>query len=213
MNHVLGLCFEYHRYHRDAVVRVYADDRLVDESLLTDDIKLKTADLSEMPSYSARYGPYNWTRVEILPEKLFLYEIDGRHLGQRIRIEVVNDQNNHTNGFMTDFAYIKFYRIFLMPSCFLQYDSWERLDDFCPKNDDNRFPHLPRLDDIEVISSSSAWSTDFIGCIKGGSFTIDIPLYKKHKISHLGKVSPGKLAVDWSTLRMLWRFNSLNTTT
>lgn len=212
MNHVLGLSFEYHRYHRDAVVRVYADDRLVHESQLSEDIKLRTANISRMPSYSqgANYGPHNWTRVEIFPDKLFLYEIDERHLGRRIRIEVINDQNNHTNGFMTDFAYIKFYHIFLIPSCFLRYDSWERLNNFCPKNP-KQFP--PPLGDIEVVSSSGPWTWDLIHCIKGGSFTIDMPLYTKHKMKHLGRLTAGKSAVDWRIFRMLWRFGMLNTAT
>jgi len=212
MNHVLGLSFEYHRYHRDAIMRVYADDRLIDESHLAKDIKLRTANISNMPTYKARYGPHNLTRVEIFPEKLFLYEIDERYLGQRIRIEVVNDQNNHTNGFMTDFSYIKFHHIFLLPCCFLRYDSWERLDNFCPKNDKKLFPRVPLPWEIKLISSSSTWNTDLIGCIKGGSFKFDIPLYNKHKMKHLGKVPAGKLAVDWRILRILWRFNTLNIT-
>ena len=41
MSYMLGLLFEYERYKHDAVVRVYADNRLVDEISLDEDIKLK----------------------------------------------------------------------------------------------------------------------------------------------------------------------------
>lgn len=210
MNHMLVLSFEYHRCHRDAIIRVFADDRLVDELKLDDDIKLKVyKDPIPAPGPLATNDPYACTRVEIMPEKIFLYEIDERHLGQRMRIEVVNDNNNHTNGFMTEFSYLKFHYIFLIPCSFLRYDLWDRLRNF-PGHDHekNYFPIMPR--DIKAISSSSPWNYDLMHSRLGGSFIVDIPIYKKHKAKHLGKVKPGKYVVMRNVFRMLWRLDLLN---
>ena len=127
MSYVLGMSFEYHRYHRDAIIKVYADDQLVDEFSLTKDIKLKTVDISRLPPASDKIGPQNFTRIEIFPEKLFLFEISEQFLHDRIRIEVENSYNNHTNGFMTEYAYIKFRHLFVVPKCLLQYKTWTEL--------------------------------------------------------------------------------------
>ena len=127
MSYVLGMSFEYHRYHRDAIIKVYADDQLVDEFSLTKDIKLKTVDISRLPPASDKIGPQNFTRIEIIPEKLFLFEIAERFLHDRIRIEVENSYNNHTNGFMTEYAYVKFCHLFVVPKCLLQYKTWTEL--------------------------------------------------------------------------------------
>ena len=42
MNYVFALQFEYHRYQQDALIKIYADNFLVDAIRLSKDIKLKT---------------------------------------------------------------------------------------------------------------------------------------------------------------------------
>ena len=213
MNHMLVLSFEYHRYHKDAIIRVYADDRLVDELKLATDIKLKAyRDPSPAPDFLATHNQYDCTRIEIMPERIFLYEIDERYLNKQIRIEVLNDNNNHTNGFMTNFSYIKFHYIFLVPCCFLRYDLWDRLHNF-PGNDHkkNYFPIVPFMPgDVEVISSSCPWPGDLMFSRLGGSFIVDIPINKKHRTRHLGTIKAGKYVVRRSIFRLLWRLDLLN---
>lgn len=221
MNHLLGLSFEYHRYHRDAVMRIYADDYLIDEFSLDRDIKLTSCNINDMPEYTSRIGPSYYSRVTFFPDTMFMYEINEKYLTDRIRIEVRNDQNNHTNGFMTEFAYFRFYRIWLMPKRFLKYASWKRIDQFDTFNNKKQFPYVPTseyngsLNDIKVVSSASEWPEgSFLGKKIGGSFTIDMPVYKKHKMIHLThKVPPGKMGINWTTFRMLWGFKTLNTGT
>ena len=219
MNHLLGLSFEYHRYHRDAVMRIYADDYLIDEFSLDRDIKLTSCNINDMPEYTSRIGPSYYSRVTFFPDSMFLYEINEKYLTNRIRLEVRNDQNNHTNGFMTEFSYFKFNKIWLMPKRFLEYASWKRIDKFDTFNDVKHFPYIPTREnhgspnDVKVVSSSSEWPEGtFLAKQIGGSFTIDMPVYKKHKMIHLGlKIPPGKMGIDWSTFRMLWGFKTLNT--
>lgn len=213
MNHMLVLSFEYHRYNSDAIIRLYADDRLVDELRLNDDIKLKVyPDPSPAPGSLASHNQYDCTRLEIFPKKIFLYEIDEKYLGRSIRIEVINDNNNHTNGFMTQFSYLKFHYIFLVPCCFLRYDLWDRLHNF-PGHDDqkNYFPVMPSMPrDIQVISSSAPWTCDLLHSRIGGSFIVDIPISKKHRTRHLGTIKAGKYVVRRSVFRILSRLDLLN---
>lgn len=213
MNHMLVLSLEYHRYHSDAIIRIFADDRLVDELKLAKDIKLKVyPDPRQSSDGIGTHQQANCTRVEIFPSKIFLYEIDERHLGRRIRIQVLNDNNNHTNGFMTQFSYIKFHYVFLVPCCFLRYDLWDRLHNF-PGHDDekNYFPVMPLMPrDIQVISSSAPWTGDFMHSRLGGSFIVDIAINKKHKTKHLGNVKLGKYVVRRSVFRILSRLGLLN---
>ena len=209
MSYTLGLLFEYHRYHHDAIVRVYADDRLVDELSLTSDINIKTSNLAGM--LNSFIGPSNKMRVIFTPEKLFLFEIDERHLHDCIRIEVQNDNNNHTNGFMTDFSYVKFHNILLLPSCLLEYKNWQRLlerfGDWVQTN--SQIPHRPSGSEI-ILKPDTRQNTDKLrGNILGGSFTMEIPLSRKHGITHLGRLAPGRLGLTDDHL-VLWAFGQLN---
>jgi len=225
MSYTLGLLFEYHRYRHDAIVRVYADNRLVDELSLSSDIKMKCTNVVGMPPNNRFIGPRNETPVQFTPEKLFLFEIDERHLCNRIRIEVQNDHNNYTNGFMTEFSYVKFRGIFLFPSCLLEHDNWMRLRvrlsgrpmksnlhlmtwaDVFPRGVS---PHEITLrPDIIQNKNDEHWN----GHILGGSFSMDIPLSRKHGVIHLGRLRPGTIYVNSFFSSVLGAFGQLNTST
>ena len=88
MSHILGLLFSYSRYKHDAVVRVYADDHLVDELSLQENIPLKTFNYNDMPVNSTIplvEPDAEFSRVLILPEKLFLFEIQDKYLNRKIK--------------------------------------------------------------------------------------------------------------------------------
>ena len=157
-----------------------------------------------------------------VPEKLFLFEIDEQYLHARIRIEVQNDHNNYTNGFMTRFSYLKFHIVFLLPSFLLEHKNWMRIY--------NRFGEINQLQALSAFNSSMLYprvpasevffqpdpmqgNELWVGHIMGGSFSMEIPLSKKHGITHLGKLSPGRLAIDTSVLCILSVFGLLNTYT
>jgi len=204
MSYTLGLLLEYYRYRHDAIVRIYADDRLVDELSLYSDINMKCTN-NVGPLANRLIGPTNETPVLFTPEKLFLFEIDERHLCNRIRIEVQNNHNNHTNGFMTKFSYVKFEWIFLLPSCLLEHNNWMRLLQRSERSGVGSY-----TTQVEKFPPSS---TPGIKHILGGSFSMEFPLSRKHGITHLGRPKPGTIYVNRFFSRVLWAFGQLNTST
>jgi len=227
MSYVLGLLFDYHRYKHDAVIRIYADDRLVDELKLSNDIKLKTIHFGIAPVDRRAIGPRDHPSIKIVPEKIFLYEVDEEYLCNCIRIEVENNDNNYNNGFMTEFSYVKFHKIFLMPDWLLQPDMWDRLERFRGYNlcnfeqgsDGNwkkryeLFPRDLKSEDFTFTSVSPVsepWKM-FFYFKKGGNFTAEIPLARKHGLVHLGRPSLGKMHLHEDIERILWAYKVLNT--
>ena len=222
MSYTLGLLFEYHRYQHDAIVRIYADDRLVDELTLSSEINLKCLNASNSPTSRKFIGPRNDTNVFFTPEKLFMFEIDERHLCNRIRIEVQNSHSNNTNGFMTKFSYIKFDSIFLFPSCMLHNDNWLRINKRVDRSflenrnqytnyNQETFPRRLLSDDVTLQPDPRQENDNILRYVLGGSFSMDIPLSKKHGLIHLGKVRPGRVEFYGHLTRVLWSFKQLNT--
>ena len=202
-------------------MRVYADELLVDEILLTEDITIKSKKFRARPPFFDGKGS-GWPE---LPEKLFIFEIDQSNLKKNIRIEVINDNNNHTNGFMTDFSYITWHGLFLVPRCLLEQDNWRRLGRFVNRkwemDDPNRtekdfnfFPYRgPRYEDIIVKSSSNAWGKGFLWGKRGGSFVVEIPLFRKYGQIHIVKPKPGRMSLQPFPFKVLCLFNKLNMST
>ena len=135
MKYILGLAFEYKHYKKPVKIRTYADGYLIDELELSEDIRRKgdvgTGSNNECntgwgntlwdghkwhePHY-AKYGKYYFHKYRIsLCEKIFTYEIDDVNLNKHISIEVINDDNNYSNGFMSKFSWVMFDMVFLMP--------------------------------------------------------------------------------------------------
>ena len=218
MSHILGLLFSYSRYKHDAVVRGYADDHLVDELSLQENISLKTFNYNNMPVNSTIplvEPDAKFSRVLILPEKLFLFEIQDKYLNRKIRIEVENNYNNYTNGFMTQYSYINFHQVFLMPKFLMNLASWQRLENSLDEkypDPEQYWPPYLRYEDIIIKSSSNPWVEYFLKHPRGGSFVIDIPLYKKHNIVHLVKPRPGRIWTNRIFAEILVAFKVLNTT-
>ena len=219
MSYMLGLLFAYSKYNNDAIFRVYADDRLVDELSLTDNIPLKAFNYNNMPVNTVveNVDPdAEFSRVLFLPEKLFLFAIQEKYLNSKIRIEVKNDHNNYTNGFMTQHSYITFYHVFLIPKCLLNLENFLALHERAqPKypSPGKIWPARPQHKDIIVKSCTNPWPDDFLLCDRGGSFDIEIPLSRKHNIAHIGKLAPGRIWYSKDVHEILCAFKVLNTTT
>ena len=216
MNYVFALQFEYHRYQQDALIKIYADNFLVDAIRLSKDIKLKTiADeaLPPKPKYikypagffdvstKKYHTPKNYSAIHIVPEKIFLFDIDERYLLRSIRIEVENDYNNYSNGFMTNFAYIRWHRMALMPDFILEPKNWSLFENFrdLPGKatgaamGDQLWPKIPHDDEIKVISEKKEYKQGLYLMKRGGNFQVEVPLTKKHGIIHPGNRPMGKL--------------------
>lgn len=224
MSYVLGISFEYNRYHRDAIFRVYADEKLIDEIQLCDNIGLKTFNLDNLPYPIAdKKSNTNQSSIVILPEKFFLFEINEKSLQDNIKIEIENNNNNHTNGFMTKFSFVRFHEIFLMHSSLLDYNNWSKMilsrrEPFYDGTDLQKNNYYPKAfhddsfdNNVIVEKSTNEWSGPIRGTPRGGSFRIRFPLYKKHKVIHLGQFLPGKqLVINHDPAKILWLFNALN---
>jgi len=214
MSYTLGLLFKYHRYRHDAIMRIYADDCLVDELSLSSDINTKIINVTGM--YNSFIGPRNETPLHITPEKLFLFEINEQHLFNRIRIEMQNDHNNNTNGFMTEFSYVAFHEIFLLPSCLLENKNHKRIKKKIMMKWGTEFPLPPkdiwprRVLPHEIILKPDPRTNNNIHWVHhsiGGSFSMEIPLSRKHGVIHLGKLNPGRICFNGRLSRILWSFN------
>lgn len=139
MKYILGLAFEYKHYKKPAVIRTYADNHLIDELELSQDIRRKGNASGSATTHGQGWGHDEWgvnqwwePRLEkwgrfyygkdriSLCEKLFTYEIDERVLDKTISIEVINDDNNYTNGFMTQYSWVIFDMVFLMPKRYFE---------------------------------------------------------------------------------------------
>lgn len=221
MSYTLGLLFEYHRYQHDAVMRIYADDRLVDELSLSSDINIKcvhNAGNNGVKLGDGFIGPENVTPVVFTPGKVFLFEIDEQYLCNCIRIEVENENNNHNNGFMTKFSYIEFYRIFLLPDYMFEYKKWRSLIDrykfkknWSYSKHADEFPRIPPIDEITLQPNTIQNNENWIRHKLGGSFSIEIPLSKKHRVTHLGRMRPGRISCKGGLSHLLLRLGLLNT--
>ena len=71
MSYILGLLFTYSRYKHDAVVRIYADDHLVDELCLSDNINLKAFNYKDMPILEGKWESIRDNYGEFSPVLFF----------------------------------------------------------------------------------------------------------------------------------------------
>ena len=230
-NYVLGLMFEYERYHTDARIRIFADECLVDEFTLENHITSKKVQICKTETAGVKF---NRTHSLYLPEKLLLYHISPKFLNRDIRIEIENDNNNHTNGWLTKYSYIKFHQIFLIPDALLQEKNWKMLAKrFCDKEltlldkemgDKKYWPDLqvPTTDlltpadyqDMIINHKTITWTKGIYHYTIGGSFSLTIPICKKHKLKHFGrKFTKGKLELCLYLAELLKAYKSLNIST
>ncbi len=217
MSYLLFLMFEYRRFKRDAIIRIYADNFLVDELNLVEDIKLKVKDKTTAPklSASATQGPDNKCRIHYLPEKLFMFEIDEKHLQKCLKIQVINDDNNYTNGFMTSFSYIIFHHVMLIPDCLLDFNNWLRINRRPVAKtglDNSKYYPMPGFQNrhYKLTSDTNEYDTNFQYYRRGDSFSVEFDLFKKHGIMHLSKPAIGKLSVSGDPPKILYWYKLLN---
>jgi len=217
MSHLLVLSLEYLRYKKDATIRVYADDRFLEEFTLTQDIKLKTVDANKTWRYGWT-GPQNFSLVVNEPDKLFVIRIDERYLQDRIRIEIVNANNNYTNGFMTKFSYIRMHHMFIIPERFLQSSIWELLERYDAGRSSVGFGRYYKQREKTIWPTNMLRPTNSLtnesgslrGKTIGGNFWFECKLYRKHQMIHIGKPNPGRYFIHWHLFRLLWAFKLLN---
>jgi hypothetical protein len=169
-----------------------------------------------------RIGPQNISEILIVPEKLFLIEIEEKYIDKSIKIQVENDYNNYSNGFMTKYSWIMFHSITLLPDCLLHEKKWKELDRFEPTGkestvygqqqyDERKYPKLYIEKYLILDPGKEQWPDGFLRVTRGGNFTVEIPLSRKYGIWHIGKVRPGRLYFNLQLQIFLSSYNALNT--
>lgn len=278
--YVLGLsiCFRSYK-NKQAQLRIFSGDKLIDEITLTSDINLRT--FTEHESIASRhfYGATTDPKIDAyrdyqnklikkvktnlrtykqehdldrddkellgfdlmrgqneprirkrtyrLPEKLFLYDIDEKNIGEKITIECTNHNNNYTNGFMTQTSYYQFFDIFLIPKSFLEKGSLKEILTRLLKNGhcenitkqdiqtNNTWPSAKKVK-YRGTTFSERGQKQALGSIwgipLGGHFYLDIDVVKKHKILLLSDKanSKGRYLVDFVILIIIVYFDLIN---
>ena len=211
---MLGLLFEYERYKHDAVVRVYADDRLVDEISLSKDIKVKVFNYAGMPN--SFIGPLNRSKIDIRPEKMFMFEIDEQYLHSRIRIEILNNYNNYSNGFVTKFSKIRLFGILLFPKCLFDDKNWDRVykrqgNQDAYSSGSTPFPWWgPHHEEVVLRPYGLKQGEDWLHYTLGGNWSLEFPISRKFGLIHPSRRPPRRIYLDGLLRRVLWGFGLLN---
>ena len=144
MKYILFLAFEYKHYKKPATIELFADDLLIDSIELKESIRRKdgewkhpyeTPEYDPVPKQRSTQGGGNgqahtnqfefrdekykrwihWVNKWSVCEKFFTFEIDESVLKNKLTLNVINNSNNYTNGFMTKFSWFKFDIVGLIP--------------------------------------------------------------------------------------------------
>jgi len=295
MKYVLGLLFEYKRYKKNARIRIFSDDVLVDEITLDQDIGYSVSRIGKvLASEKAMYDDSlqiskadketfikinneclanlkkcidpeptsgaqtlfsnmikkqmsrklaklqnnipvmnppgsrrNYEYIEVLPNKLFLFELEIDNQ-KTVRIEVSNEDNNYSNGFMTKSSTITFSAIFVLPSVLLakqkklfdllarfyknslfQYFRTVNFNDQCYTRD--AWPIVPPRA-IRIKATKKYNIDDVYHNAIGGSFDLDFNLFKKNQlvVSTSGSRPKGRVLVWREIIDIINHFNLLN---
>lgn len=145
MKYILFLAFEYKHYKKPATIELFADDLLIDSIELHESIGRKNGewkhpyddpefhppakkrstvgggkqDQSHRYQFQFKDEKYkrwiHWVNKWSVCEKFFTFEIDESVLKNKLTLNVINNSNNYTNGFMTKFSWFKFDIVGLIP--------------------------------------------------------------------------------------------------
>ena len=124
MKYILGLAFSFEYYKNPATLRILVDDVLIDELVLTESIE-RVGDINYNPkgmSDTLEFKNTNWRYhpKRSLAKKMYIYEVDESILNHYIRLEIENNNTNHTNGFITKYSYFIFDLVFLLPKKYFE---------------------------------------------------------------------------------------------
>ena len=177
------------------------------------------------------YRPKIKERKYMYPKKIFCYEIDEDVLNDNIEIQVKNDDNNYTNGFLTNSATIRFDTIFLMPKHFLNHDFVTRVFPRLHKNwltayrwqykqiigNFAKKDTWPNADGCAIVKGPGYDAKKHAGAISnitlGGDLQITLPIIKKHGIKLFARkgIANGRFLFDSEIINVIKHFDLINT--
>jgi len=186
MKYVFGLSYIFKKYKSKSRITLHTNGNLLDEITLEEDSDIVVKKRSEADRHILSRQPSR------IPEKMHVIELDGDAIGDTIDLSYENHDNNYTNGFMTQFSYIEFHSIFLLPKFCLDRAISHRL--FLSDRLSNEYnlnvdrPQWPiAYDGIRISGSSDIKPSKLYHNHKiGGKLQIIMPVIKKHGIKMFG---------------------------
>ena len=250
MKYILIIGIEYKKYLRPANLTINIGDKFIDSFELerdypsTNDVRPIIGKpwfekmLASIDNKNIRKGvSYLWADPpRPLPTFYKVYTLNDHDLEGYLSIDVENDNNNYTNGFMTHSSLIKLGIVSLIPMNLITNNG----EDLCKivYRLDRSFMKFTRrnwVDSQLLLHQGQCWPNAFYFEVKrknenyekngvknhdfwlGGSFIARYPIHVKHKIKYLSKPETKntglvKNMIDVRVLLFSWLSNKLNIT-
>ena len=107
MKYIFSLGVTFKKYKRPLKITI-SSKQMIDQLLIDQDITGVLINNKRFPKYK-------------IPNKVFFYEIDEHAIGNKFTIQVECEDNNHTNGFMSNTSLLQICSACLIPKNFLFY--------------------------------------------------------------------------------------------
>ena len=158
MRYMLGLSFTCKIYKKFPTIRVFADDIFIDEFTLNEKSVCKVKERGE-----------GMWKIRTTIKTLYTFEIDGKHLNDKISLHIENNDSNYTNGFITKSTLIQLSFRFLIPMHFLE-DNFKKLNYLMQKYNDTE-KQLPNdIEDTNDGTKIQRWPTGGKGYWNGKEY-------------------------------------------
>ena len=183
MRYMLGLGFTCKLYKKFPTIRVFADDTFIDEFTLNEK---NVCEVKER-------GEGMW-KIRSAIKTLCTFQIDEKHLNDKISIHIENNDSNYTNGFITKSTVIQLGFHFLIPMHFLE-DDFKKLNYLMQKFNDTEKQLPSNIEDVYDGTKVQGWPKGgngywngeeyytFNNCWIGGSGIMKFKIVKKLNIS------------------------------
>ncbi len=237
MKYILGFGILFKKYKGKTNLRIFSDDRLIDEIVVDRDIKTKAQNNSWRQLFDLDLPEFWGDHTYHDPSKLFVYEIDDSILGDRINFQLHDENSNYTNGFLTKSNLMQFKSTFLIPKHLMDKKILTRIYHMDRKRNESFYKYTDKVmkdpDDAKfeqvettfmpwpetgkvVITEADGTLVGQAHCWYGGKTEVYVPLVKKFGIHMLyaGRdltKEPKKMFFECRFLRYIHSFNLLNT--
>lgn len=180
MKYVLLLSFSYKKFkNKKGEMKIKINDRLIDCIELDQDIKQKhvTLNILDLKTLKKTKLPH------LRPEKVYYYEIEVNDLlhedkENTLTISVKNDNNNYTNGFMTQDSLITIHNIWFLPLALFNISKIQKIHNKIRNASWNKYNYT--VQDIRLPKDQA----DSMKKLYHEEYTNDIPWEDKARISN-----------------------------
>lgn len=199
MKYYLFLGYQlFERHNKAPTVRIYTDDTLVDEFICDNEKSIEMDnDYTEHQEWQEEFVKFKAVRKNKdtyhTPAKIKVYEVDSSDWNHAsvIKIKVLNNASNNSNGFVSKRSMVLFNPVFLIPKKL--YDNTDAMEKIFIKSCQNngRVPGGKKYNRLNKRITWPGYSTypDNLANVKnrsllvsGGDFELLINIRKKHGI-------------------------------